>query len=45
MVYDNPDALLIRFNRDHPEGSSENFGSTISFNEDMARVIYELRNN
>lgn len=45
MVHNNHDAILIRLNRDHTEGSSENFGSTISFTEDMTRVIYDLRNN
>ncbi|HEX2976681.1 MAG TPA: Sir2 silent information regulator family NAD-dependent deacetylase [Bacteroidales bacterium] len=43
MVHNNPDALLIRINRDHPEGSFENSGSTITFNEDMTRVINDLR--
>ena len=40
MVHDNPDALLIRINRDHVYGIPENLGSTISFNEDMTEVDY-----
>lgn len=43
MVYDNPDALLIRLNRDHPEGSFEISGSTITFNEDMIRIINDFK--
>ena len=44
MVYNNPDALLIRLNRDHPDGMSENLESTISFDEEMTAVIYDIRN-
>ena len=44
LVYNNPDALLIRINRDHTEGMSENLGSTISFDEDMTTIINEIRN-
>ena len=42
MVHDNPDALLIRINRDHPESAPENFQSTISFSEDMTAVINDI---
>lgn len=45
MVRSNPNALLIRLNRDHMEGMSENFESTISFSEDMTTVINYIRNN
>lgn len=44
MVHKNSNALLIRVNRDHPDGLTENIGSTISFSEDMATVINDLRN-
>jgi NAD-dependent SIR2 family protein deacetylase len=44
MVRNNPNALLIRLNRDHLDGMSENLGSTISFNEDMTTVINDIRN-
>ncbi|MDO9339896.1 MAG: Sir2 family NAD-dependent protein deacetylase [Bacteroidales bacterium] len=44
MVHNNPNALLIRVNRDHPNGMTENLGSTISFNEDMTAVIDDFRN-
>jgi NAD-dependent SIR2 family protein deacetylase len=43
MVHDNPDALLIRINRDHPESAPENLQSTISFSEDMTAVINDIR--
>jgi NAD-dependent SIR2 family protein deacetylase len=43
MVYNNPDALLIRLNRDHLNGLPENFESTISFNEDMTEVIKGIK--
>ncbi len=42
MVNDNPDALLIRLNRDNPDGMPENHGSTISFAEDMTTVINDI---
>jgi NAD-dependent SIR2 family protein deacetylase len=44
MVRNNPNALLVRLNRDHMNGMSENLGSTISFNEDMTTVINDIRN-
>ena len=43
MVHNNPDALLIRLNRDHPESVPENLESTISFDEDMTAVINDIR--
>jgi NAD-dependent SIR2 family protein deacetylase len=43
MVHNNPYALLIRLNRDHPDVMPENLGSTISFNENMTTVINDLR--
>jgi NAD-dependent SIR2 family protein deacetylase len=44
MVHNNPNALLIRLNRDHTEGLPENLESTISFSEDMTGVINDLGN-
>jgi NAD-dependent SIR2 family protein deacetylase len=44
MVHDNPNSQLIRLNRDHMKGMSENLGSTISFNEDMTTVINDIKN-
>jgi len=43
MVHNNPDALLIRINRDHPESAPENNQSAISFDEDMTAVINDIR--
>ncbi|MDN5316462.1 MAG: hypothetical protein PWR08_586 [Thermoanaerobacterium sp.] len=42
MAYQNPNATLIRLNRDHPEGIIENKFKTIAFNEDMMEVIGDL---
>jgi hypothetical protein len=44
MVHNNSNALLIRLNRDHLKGMPENQGSTITLYEDMAAVIYDIRN-
>lgn len=44
MVHNNPDALLIRLNRDHLDGMAENLGSTISFDEDMTEIINDIMN-
>jgi NAD-dependent SIR2 family protein deacetylase len=44
MVHNNPEALLIRLNRDHLKGMPENQGSTITFYEDMAAVIDDIMN-
>jgi NAD-dependent SIR2 family protein deacetylase len=42
MVRNNPNALLLRLNRDHPDGKPENLGSTISFNEEMTTVFNDI---
>jgi NAD-dependent SIR2 family protein deacetylase len=42
LTYQNPDATLIRFNRDYPLGASDNKAKTISFDEDISKVIVEL---
>lgn len=39
MTYVNPNATLIRLNRDYPKGATENANKTISFEEDMMKVI------
>lgn len=44
MFRNNPNALLIRLNRDHMNVISETLGSTISFDEDMTTVINDIRN-
>jgi NAD-dependent SIR2 family protein deacetylase len=44
MVRNNPNALLVRLNRDHMNGMSEILGSTTSFDEDMSTVINDIRN-
>lgn len=36
---ENPDARLIRFNRDYPEGDGENKEKTVAFTEDMQEVM------
>jgi hypothetical protein len=43
MVRNNPNALLVRLNRYHPEGVPENLQSTISFDEDMTGVIKDIK--
>ncbi len=45
MVHNNPNALLVRLNREHMKGMPENIKSTISFDEDMAIIINELKNS
>lgn len=42
MTYQNPNATLIRVNRDHPVGAKENLQRTISFDEDMHQTVSEL---
>lgn len=42
MTYVNPNATIIRLNRDYPEGSVENENKTISFEEDMTEVISNI---
>jgi hypothetical protein len=39
MVYHNHNATLIRMNKNHPEGIEENQHKTISFMEDMQKVV------
>jgi NAD-dependent SIR2 family protein deacetylase len=39
LVHANPDAVLIRVNRDHPGGLPEIESRTIAFTEDMAQVM------
>lgn len=43
MVYRNPRALLIRCNREYPDGCRETAGQTVSFSEEMRDVIAGLR--
>jgi len=38
MTYQNPEATLIRFNRDYPMGAAEIADQTISFTEDITRL-------
>lgn len=42
FTYANPNAHLIRFNRDYPEGITENKDKTIGFTEDMNMVLAML---
>jgi NAD-dependent SIR2 family protein deacetylase len=39
LVHANPDAVLIRVNRDHARGFAETDSRTIAFTEDMAQVL------
>lgn len=39
LTYRNPNAQLIRFNRDYPDGMEENIDKTISFTEDTQTVL------
>jgi NAD-dependent SIR2 family protein deacetylase len=43
IVNKNKGAMLIRLNRDEPEGVNENKDKTISFSEDMAEVFNDLK--
>lgn len=45
MTYQNPSATLIRFNRDYPYGIKENAGRTVSFDEDILRVVQYMKSN
>jgi NAD-dependent SIR2 family protein deacetylase len=45
LVRNNPNALLIRLNKDHMNGMSENLGSTISFDEVMTTIINDISNS
>lgn len=42
MTYQNSDAVLIRLNRDYPEGAPENKDKTFPFDEDMMEVVSDL---
>ena len=45
MVKANHHAVLIRINRDYPNGMRENEGSTVSFCEDMMTVIKDFKSS
>ena len=49
MTYRNPNAHLIRFNKDYPDGAKENKNKTISFTEDISTILEtmypEIRND
>lgn len=42
FAHSNPNATLLRANRDHPGGPKENAGRTLSFSEDMSRLVAQL---
>jgi len=42
MVFQCPEARLVRLNRHHAQGPKENAGKTLAFVEDMARVLSQL---
>ena len=42
LCYQNKNAMLIRINRDYPDGAKENAACTIAFTEDMAQIIKAL---
>jgi SIR2 family protein len=42
MVYHNPNALLVRLNRDYPEGFAETKDKTVAFVEDPNKVLHAL---
>ena len=42
MVYHNPNALLVRLNRDYPEGFAETKDKTVAFAEDPNKVLHAL---
>lgn len=43
IAYRNPQATLIRLNAEYPEGPAETASRTISFTENMGKVINELK--
>jgi len=45
MTYQNPSASLIRFNRDYPYGIAENAERTVSFDEDILRIVQYIKSN
>lgn len=42
MTYRNPQAVLIRLNKDYPNGITENRHRTLSFGEDIEKVMKDL---
>lgn len=42
MTYRNPQAVLIRLNKDYPDAIAENHHRTLSFGEDVGQVIGDL---
>lgn len=42
LTYQNPKAILVRLNRDHPEGPKENTQCTVPFTEDMGTALEAL---
>lgn len=42
MTYNNPNATLIRFNKEYPLGSTEIANRTISFDEDIMQIVQYL---
>lgn len=44
MTYKNPNAKIIRFNKEYPEGIKENVDKTTSFNEDILNIVQRLKN-
>jgi len=42
QVYRNPNASLIRFNKDYPDGARENEDKTISFTEDIMEIVSSM---
>lgn len=43
MTYANPEAILIRLNKNEPDCSPQIAGRTLSFNEDMTKVLNNLK--
>jgi NAD-dependent SIR2 family protein deacetylase len=43
LTYQNPDARLVRFNKDFPDGMLENVDKTISFTEDISAALMEIK--
>lgn len=44
MTYHNKNAILIRLNKEHPEGLEENIDRTIAFTEEMQAVVSTIMN-
>ncbi len=45
FTYVNPEYTLIRFNKYHPQGATENIEKTITFSEDIAQILSDLQSN